>query len=76
MSKLQAQEILVRQQSGTYRTNTVAGMNASATMGAQAAADSLGRKLYGERFKTAECVKVVSCALEHWRLFFKPGGLK
>lgn len=48
-------DIKVRDTSSGYTTSTVRGKRASSTHSAKAAADSLGRKLYGEKaFQRAE----------------------
>lgn len=65
-------EIHVRYSSGAYNTNRVQGQTASSTMSAQAAAERLADKLFGEEVHS---VKQHGAAQEDlrttWRVFLK-----
>ena len=61
-------ECLVQDLNGTYSTSQVRGCRASATMNARAAAESLGRKLYGPSFLRAEEVAEGNSYTTRWVL--------
>lgn len=68
MKQTESHDITVVFSAGDYRTNQVCGNRASSTMSAQAAADRLGRKVYGEAFRHAEKLHDISVSASRWRL--------
>ncbi len=68
-------DIIVRQNNGTYQTNSIGGVKASCTCGERQAAERMGQKLYGQSFLRAERLKNLSSDdhnVSHWRLLAEP----
>ena len=61
-------EITVKYSAGAYATNTVRGQRSSSTSDARTAAESLGRKLFGDGFLRAIHLHNIGVGAERWAL--------
>lgn len=61
-------EIIVKYSAGAYTTNAVRGQRSSSTSDARTAAESMGRKLFGNGFLRAIHLHDISVGCERWAL--------